>query len=177
MSEYRIYKPRKDQATNKFVGAATKWESKIKEKKTKAGKVFKEIQLFVTGTNQIGEENGNATFNWKTEKNKNGKQVIMKLGDPDVGEILCLLNRKKDKLGTPKQSGLFHQNEKGNTTLQMEFRKSQKPTDFDDSFTLRLSAKAKNEGAALVVSHTLTLAEAEILKNLLEGAIRRKYAT
>ena len=59
----------------------------------------------------------------------------------------------------------------------MEFRKSQKPTDFDDSFTLRLSAKAKNEGAALVVSHTLTLAEAEILKNLLEGAIRRKYAT
>lgn len=170
MAQYRVYKPKKD-----FKGAATKWESNIKEVK-KNGKSFKEVQMFLAGANQTGEDkNGNASFDWKS-KEKKGNEVTMKLGDPDVGEILALLNRRKNKLGNSKSMGLFHQNLNGNTSLQIEFKPADDKTVMDSYYTLRLASKDK-AGKVTVVQHTITLAEAEIIKNLLEGGIRRKYAT
>jgi hypothetical protein len=177
-AEYRIYKPRLDQA-GKPSGSATKWEAGWKDVKGANGKTYKEIQMFVTGTNQGGTgKEENAVFDWKTTKNPTGKQVLMKLGDADVGEILAVLGRHKDKLGGPAGSGLFHKNPKNpkaSSTLQIEFAPSRDTKQYDPNFKLRLSFKDE-KSLVIVQNHIISLGEAEILRNLLEGAIRRKYS-
>ncbi len=202
MPEYRVYKPRLDR-DGKPNGSATKWESNIKVKETKNKKTYKEVEMFLTGTLQKGTgKEENAVFDWYDKtKNPNGKQVIMKLGDPDVAEILTLFARVpsvgnktidftvgvhkgqitlqvlsfKEKLGSPGGTGLFHKNANGNSTLQITYQKSADPSKYDDYYKLRLSAK--DAKGLVVIEQHITLGEAETIRLLLEGAMRRKYMT
>ena len=174
MGEFRIYKPRKDKE-GKFVGAASSITVR-RDKKTKAnGFETNDVVIFWTATNQTGEDaNGNAKFDWRSEKNPNGKQVIMSLGDPDVGELLAVLNGVKDRVGQPSGKGLYHQtSETANSALTFERRKSNDPTKFDDGYLVKLSSK--RDGELIAVSHTLSLAEAEILRVILTDSIVSQY--
>jgi hypothetical protein len=173
MSEFRIYKPRKDK-DGKFVGAASAIQ--VVDKKVKKGeREFTETMVFWTSTPQTGEDaNGNSSFDWKSEKNPNGKQVVMSLGDPDIGELLAVLNGLKKKVGQPSGKGLYHQtNENANSAMSFEHRDSNDAAKYDSGYIVTVSKKV---GPDLVkVSHSLSLAEGEILKVILTDAIRRKY--
>ncbi len=175
MSDFRIYKPRKDKNTNQFVGAASSIQVVDKKYKTRSDKEYVETQVFWTITPQVGEDtNGNASFDWKNEKNPNGKQIVMNLGDPDIGELLCVLNRVKDKVGQPSGQGLFHKtNETSNSSLKLEYSTSRTPDKYDNGYMLTISKKSGDE--LLKYSHSISLAEGELIKIILTDAIRRKY--
>jgi hypothetical protein len=167
LQEFRIYKPTKEKK-----GAASKLELRQKEVQ-KGDFTYQEWMMFWTGANQTGEDaSGNASFDWKT-KEKPGKEVVLKLGDPDIGDLLAVLNKSKDKVGGPQGKGLYHQNDRGNSSLSFEFVKSNNPQ-YDDSYRFRLSSKI-GDAPVLEVKHTITLAEAEIIKEILTGYIRKKY--
>lgn len=167
LQEFRIYKP-----NNNKNGAASKLELRNKTVE-KGDNTYSEWMMFWTGANQTGEDaNGNASFDWKT-KEKPGKEVVLKLGDPDIGELLAVLNKSKDKVGGPEGKGLYHQNERGNSSLSFEYSKSTNPK-YDDSYRFRLSSKV-GDNPVLEVKHTITLAEAEIIKEILLGYVRKKY--
>lgn len=170
MSEFRIYKPRKD-SNGKFVGAASKVQ--VVKKKNRDG--YDEVMVFWTSANQTGEdEKGNSRFDWKSDKNPESKQVVMLLGDPDIGEILCVLNGVKNKVGQPSGKGLFHQtNDTASSSFSLEKRQNSDPSKYDDGYIMRISSKRNNELVA--VSHSLSLGEGEILRVMLSNAIIEKY--
>jgi hypothetical protein len=178
MSEFRIYKPFKDKNTGQFKGYASKIEVNEKEVEVNKKKYMK-LHVFWTMTEQIGEdENGNASFNWVSEKNPNGKQVVISLGDPDIGEFLAVLNGVKKKVGQPNGKGLYHEtSEKANKGMTFEFvEKEVKPGEtpqYDPGYRVGLSKK--DENGVVRFSHTISLGEAEILKILFTDAIRKKY--
>ena len=114
LSEYRIYKPNKQNN-----GAATKFQVKITEKDYVSAVDRKKVELFIVSTEQTGlDEKQNAKFAW----NDPTKEVTMKLGIPDVSEMLITLRQMKKVAGTVdgKYKGLFHQNPKGNSSLVLE---------------------------------------------------------
>lgn len=163
--EWRVYKPKK---TND--GAASKLELSVETtEKEKDGKKFtvREALVFWVSSKQTGtDNNGNASFGWSDEE----KQVTLKLGEVDIGEMLTVLNGKKEATGgtTGTYAGkLFHKNSRGSTSFSLK-----KGT--NGGYFLAVTKKLDNN-PAIQVSHTLTYGEAEVLRVLLESAIRQMY--
>lgn len=155
MNEVRFYKPNK--AGN---GAASKLELRVKTvKKDDQEKSWQEVMLFWVSAQQGPEKDGNASFFWDQ---KDKKQVTLKLGDIDAGEILAVLNNRKEEVGTGK--GLYHQNQNGNSS--MSFKKG------DNGYYVRVSSQDKDRNL-IAIQHTLTWAEGEILRVMLTEFIRR----
>ena len=165
-SQWRCYKPKKDGK-----GAASRIEVKIvkTEKQSEDGKKFeiRDVQAFLVSSPQEGEDqNKNAKFSWSNKDDK--KSVTMKLGENDIGEMLAVLNGIKNKAGT--DSGIFHQNPNGNTTLSFEYNNANDRK----YYSLRLAKKGK-DGKLVAVSHLVSVGEAQILKVLLERIILTTY--
>jgi len=167
-AQWRVYKPNKSNT-----GAASRVEIKEveKEKPGKDGKVFKirNVQIFWVATTQIGtDEDGNAKFAWEDKT----KSVTIKLGEVDLGEILAVLHGRKGGLGMPDPNkegaykGLYHQNDKGNASLQI--------SESENGYNVRASKQVKGQ-PLVAVKHTLSLGEAEILRVLVIEAVRAMY--
>lgn len=150
--EFRIYKPQTDGK-----GKASSVQMKIKQGR------YPETQLFWVATQQTGEKDGNASFGWSDKK----LTVTMKLGDPDIGDILCVLNGIKGGLGK-EGKGLYHQNANGNTTMTLGRMEGEK------GFSVRVAAKGK-DGVLVAVQHSISLPEAEILRTLLQAYVVTSY--
>ncbi len=153
-NEWRSYKP-----SNAGTGAASKIQVKVIDNGPKG----RDVQSFWVAAKQTGvDENKNASFAWD-QKVAPDKNVVLKMGENDIGEILSVINRQKDK------AELYHQNESGNTTFRLERLTGDKGV----YFRVRL---AKKTASGLVeVSHGLTTGEIEILRVLLADIIRLDY--
>lgn len=161
MSELRFYKPNKEGN-----GAASKIQL-VDKMVEKDGSKFNKVMLFWVSAQQNGkDEDDNAKFFWEPKDNR---QVTMKLGDPDVGEILAVLNGVKKEAGS--SMGLYHKNENGSSSLQ--FKANIQATGLA-GYYIRLAFQDKNKKVT-EVKHSLTLGEAEILKLLLERYVLKKY--
>lgn len=160
--EFRIYKP--NRAGH---GAASKFQCVIKKKKEK----YDELVLFLESAKQEGvDANDNAKFAWSDKNNS----VTMKLGLPDVGEMLLVLKGRKKYVGPPPKQegahepGIYHQNQSGNTSLKMKWDKS----------TLYLSLSSQNSQTKDIVrvNHAISLSEAVVLETLLEDFIKQYHS-
>lgn len=162
--EYRIYKP-----NSKGSGAASKFQCRTKWK-TVDSVDYAELILFLETAQQTGfDSNKNASFGWSTSGTKNkDKSVTMKLGLPDIGEILLVLKGRKKFVGPePKQGrnvepGLFHQNKNGNTTLRLKWSEGR--------LYINLSSQDEKKNVTKV-SHSITASEAVIIESLLESFV------
>tara|TARA_B100000676_G_C17873669_1_gene730029 strand:+ start:121 stop:669 length:549 start_codon:yes stop_codon:yes gene_type:complete len=162
--EYRIYKP-----NSKGTGAASKFQCRTKWK-TIDKSDYADLILFLESAQQTGfDSNKNASFGWSSTNDKNkGKSVTMKLGLPDIGEILLVLKGRKTFVGPePKQGrkiepGLYHQNNHGNTSLRLKWS--------EGKLYLNISSQDKNKNVTKI-SHSITTAEAAVLESLLEHFI------
>ena len=159
--EYRIYKPKNDNN-----GAASKLQLKVKIEK------YREVQIFWEASQQTGiDANQNASFAWDDPKRK----VIFKLDTPDIGELLAVINGSKDYAGpSPKAGakippGMYHQNSAGNTVMQFSAMRNEK--NLINGYYVRLTAK-RGDGPAIEVKHTVSIAEAQIIKIFLEEAVK-----
>ena len=158
--EYRIYKP-----NAKGSGAASKFQCRTRWKNVDS-KECAELLLFLETAKQTGfDKNKNASFGWSTNSEKNkDKSVTMKLGLPDIGEILLVLKGRKQFVGPePKggrsiEPGLYHQNKTGNTSLRLKWSEGK----------LYLNISSQDEKKNLTkISHSITTSEAVILESLL----------
>ncbi len=164
--QWRVYKPKK---TND--GAASRLEMRVetKPKEGKDGKSFlvRKVLIFWVSAKQTGTDSqGNASFAWEDPT----KMITIKLGEPDLGEMLAVLNGKKDATGSAvgNYAGqLYHQNEKGSTSFSI--KRSDKGGYFVNT------TKKVGKDAPVQINHTLSLAEAEILKLMVEAAVRQTY--
>ena len=163
--QWRVYKPRKDGS-----GAASRIEMKIisEERPGKDGNTYsvRDVQMFWVASPQTGyAQNGNASFSWSEPNDP--KSITLKIGEHDIGELLAALNGLKSEAGQTegKYSGLFHQNAKGSTTLQFKRMEGQ-------GYALRLARKPKG-GALHEVKHTISFGESEVLRVLLESAVKQ----
>ncbi len=158
--EFRIYKP-----NAKGSGAASKFQCRTKWKSVE-NVDYADLILFLESAQQTGfDSNRNASFGWSTNSEKNkGKSVTMKLGLPDIGEILLVLKGRKTFVGPePKEGrkiepGLYHQNKHGNTSLRLKWSEGR----------LYLNISAQDQSKSVTkVSHSITTAEAAVLESLL----------
>lgn len=156
--EYRIYKPKKDGK-----GAASRLQFRIIKKK-----YGPEVLLFWQFVQQIGFKDDNAAFGW----NEPEKTITMKLGEPDIGDLLAVFCGLKDFTGSGVGKGLFHQNANGNTVLNVN---RQEKEGFLPSYYVKASAQKKNLKITLAIQHTLTLGEGAIIRILLEQALKAMY--
>ena len=160
--EYRIYKP-----NSKGSGAASKFQCRTKWKSVD-GVDYADLILFLETSQQTGfDSNNNASFGWSSSgsKDKKSKSVTMKLGLPDIGEILLVLKGRKQFVGPePKQGrnvepGLYHQKQNGNTSLRLKWSEGR--------LYLNLSSQDASKNV-IKVSHSITTAEAAVLESLLD---------
>ena len=167
--EYRIYKP-----NSKGSGAASKFQCRTKWK-TVDGVDYADLILFLETAQQTGfDSNKNASFDWSSANNKGKKpkSVTMKLGLPDIGEILLVLKGRKQFVGPePKEGrkiepGLYHQKAKGNTSLRLKWS--------EGKLYLNLSSQDENKNV-IKVSHSITTAEATVLESLLDHFIDKYH--
>lgn len=166
MSEFRLYKPNKE-----GTGSASKLSFRENvvtvKKEDETVSRYTEILCFWVAAQQNGkDEDDNARFWWEQ---KDGRQVTMKLGDADVGELLAVLNGKKPNVGG--DMGIYHKNENGNSSLQ--FKANIQNGNFI-GYYVRLASQDKNKKVT-EVKHTVTLGEAEILRLFLERYVQKKY--
>ena len=149
-TDLRFYRPNKEHKGN-----ASSVELRYKEKS-------KEWMLFFVATKQTGlDEKGNASFGWKTKEDN----VVIKLGTPDVGELMAVLNGKKDFVGQKSEQGLFHKNESGNSSLQ--FAK------VEGGYKLRVSSKTGDKLNQF--TQMLSFGDGEQLKVVLQLFLTRVY--
>ncbi len=154
----RIYKPYQE---NK--GAASQWQLSFKKDKK-----FDNVMFFLTLTKQTGvDDDKNSTFGWLDPT----KTVTAKLGELDLGEILCVLNGIKEHAGNGDK-GLFHKNLKGNTIIN--FTRAFKDGVFQ-GYYLKASKKNAGDKEALQIQHTVSIAEGEVIRVLLQNAIEAMY--
>lgn len=91
MKSLRFYKAQRDSS-----GAASQWDLNLKDE-----------AVFFTMSNQLNmqDEKGNSTFDWEHKS-------VFKLGIQDIGELLAVLEGKKDGVGPydnqQKHKGLYH---------------------------------------------------------------------
>ena len=162
--EYRVYTP-----NSSGNGAASKFQCRTKWK-TVDGVDYADLILFLETAQQTGfDSNKNASFGWSTSGEKNNKKsVTMKLGLPDIGEILLVLKGRKKFIGPePKKGrsiepGLYHQKQKGNTSLRLKWSEGR--------LYLNMSSQDEKKNVTKV-SHSITPAEAVIIESLLENFI------
>ena len=167
--EYRIYKP-----NSKGSGAASKFQCRTKWKSVD-GVDYADLILFLETAQQTGfDSNKNASFGWSSVKNKDKKpkSVTMKLGLPDIGEMLLVLKGRKHfvgpepKAGRKIEPGLYHQKAKGNTSLRLKWSEGR--------LYLNLSSQDENKNV-IKVSHSITTAEAAVLESLLDHFIAKYH--
>ncbi len=161
--EFRIYKPTKSNS-----GAASSLQTKLTMVKERW-----ELQLFWVATQQVPSTGENASFAWKDKE----KTVTMKLGDPDVGEMLAVLNGQKDSMGRKESKdkpgkGLYHQNANGNTTMSLQ--ENHNDATGEVSYYVRLASKSK-AGKLVEVKHSITVGEAQFLRVLLNHWVLASY--
>ncbi len=151
--DFRIYKPNKTGN-----GAASAFQVRVDlDEETQRRK----IMLFLMMAPQTGkDDNGNSAFGWKD----NEKTVTVKLGMPDIGDMLAVLNGRKTEVGTGK--GLFHKNANGSTSLSFALTPG--------GYSLRTNKKIGDK-VGEAVSHSLTHSEGEVLKVLLEEVVKITY--
>lgn len=153
--ELRIYKPNKSNN-----GAASKFQVVVKGKKNKEGKSFDQLMSFITMSAQTGvDADGNASFAWGDPT----KEVILKISPLDAATMIAAL------VGMEPEAKLFHQNQNGSTTLTIS--RSEKGVLY-----LRTTAK-KGSDAPVQLNHSLTSAEAILLKIYLEQFVGAFYAS
>ncbi len=145
---YQIYKPRKE---NK--GGASTWSLPTKNKNKEEDKRRNE-SMFLEMSQQIGEKE----FDWKNK-------LIMKLGISDIGSLISVLEKREN------ETKLFHENSKGNSTL--EFKKYLDKNKQDRGWILTMGIK--REDKLTRVSHSITRAEGAILLILLRQAVLQIY--
>jgi hypothetical protein len=147
--EFRIYR-----ANKKNTGTATKWQLSFKKDKK-----YDNWEMFLVGANQTGmTEDGNATFDWE-------KPIIVKLGINDLGEMIAVLERRKDYVG--QEGTLFHQTPGGGN----------KVVGFglvDQGYGLKISAQDKDKNKS-EVRQVIGFGEAAVLLILLKRAVERIY--
>ncbi len=157
--QYRIYKPNK--ANN---GSATRLQLKVKQER------FRIVQFFWESAQQTGvDKDGNTSFAWDVP----AKKVTFKMKDGDVGEILAVLNGLKQGAGQVKDgksAGIFHKNLNGNTIFK--FVKLEKDGSF--CYWVQISSQ-KNDGTKVEVKHSITIAEGEVLRILLQNVLTCMY--
>lgn len=160
MAQYRIYKPYMKEGQP--LGAASQFDYRPNSKKPEA-------IAFWTITKQTGEdENGNARFAWDDDKSKT---IKVKLGLPDIGEILAVLKGIKPAVGTGK--GLFHKNANGNTSVTLSYVDGN-----GDDNKRRYAVKISSQGAdktVVSIAHSLTLGEGVILEQFLNGLVEANF--
>jgi hypothetical protein len=167
VKEFRIYRPNRQNS-----GAASKLQCAVK-KRTKGESSFEDVMLFWEMAPQIGtDKDGNAQFDWSKPKGSEAtKSITMKLGLPDVGELLLVLTGRKEYVGPPKKSGqntgpgMFHENATGNAVLKF--------SQFNDGFYVGMSSKRGEE--QLKYGHSISAAEAVILEQLLRDFVSRYH--
>lgn len=156
--EYRIYKPN---------GKGNGFAVKLQMREGKNQNEQERLMLFLEGTQQTGvDDNDNASFGWKDKE----KTVVMKLGLVDVGELLAVVNGVKSGAGGAK--GLYHENDKGNTTLQFTLMDS-KDGGPPVGYWLRLAAK--RDSKLIEIKLLVTFGEAEILRVLLSEYVKKLH--
>lgn len=151
--EYRVYKPNSSNS-----GSALSFQIK-----QIVGDKFTTNDFFLVGVQQTGTDadSGNAIFGWKDQE----KIVNMKLGVPDICELMTVLNGVKNvvgpkpKAGATEGMGLFHQNPKGNTVLKFKYNET---PDREPCYYLTLSSKRDDK--LITVKAVVSLAEAEMIK-------------
>jgi len=149
--EYRIYKPYKESG-----GAASGFQMKIThDSEAKWNK--RAVDLFWVATNQVGinPETKNPKFGW----DDTSKSATMKLGLMDVGELLLILQGKKEEVT------LYHQNNHGNTIVKL------KKAQTKSGPVLNFQISSKRGDSLVKVSHNISQAEAQILTQLLKDFI------
>lgn len=154
MNNYTLYKPFKNKE-GKFLGAASSLEFKTGEP-DKYGNF--DAMVFWNMAPQSGEKDGNALFDWENK-------ITMKLGIPDLGELLAVLNGNKDSVSN--NGSLYHQNAKGNTVLKFSFDKEKQ------RYIAQLSTKRDSDTKQY--GHSFSVGEAEVLRVLLTSAVESFY--
>ena len=145
---FRVYRPTK-------AGAGAACELNMREDTESK---FPKHLCFLKLAKQTGtDENDNAKFDWDGG-------ITMKLGDVDLGEMVSVLENRKQAAGTGK--GLYHQTDKGSKVLHFESGN----TDDGTKYKVRLSTSKEN-----AISIYLSPGEACVLLEVLKGMIRTIY--
>lgn len=149
---FRIYRPNKN-------GSGNAAEFQIKGTQGNYPEYFVMMQIVP----QEGfDDKENAKFTWS--RGDNFKGITIKLGIPDIGEILSVLNGVQNSTNGSK--GLYHQNNKGNSLIKFERN--------EKGISLSVSQKI-GDGSPLKYFITLSIADAEVLRLLLAEAVKKNY--
>lgn len=165
-ASFRLYKGKKTGD-----GAASSWQLSVKPGRKNAN--INETNLFLEIAPQTGrDENDNHTFDWRkyNEEDKRwsaAKSVSVKLGLPDIGEFLTVLNGLSKSVGNGK--GLYHDTDRSNTIIY--FSKATDKDGVEFGYNVRLSHKDKETSDQNSVSHFISFAEGEVLRTLFNSAI------
>lgn len=155
MSEYRPKEVRFYKPTNSGQGAASKWNLSYKKKETDKG-TFGQWMLFLEVSRQIAKDaDGNDRFDWDNA-------IKVKLGEADIGELLAVLQGRKNSVGT--KGSLYHQTPGGGNKV-IGLSVSDK-----GGYNLTVSSQDKDKNSNRLF-HSLTDGEAAILQVLLQRAV------
>jgi hypothetical protein len=147
MREYRVYRPKKDRT-----GAASKVQFVVK-----TNKKYPEAMCFIEIAKETTQENDdNAQFDWRSDKNPSSKSITIKMGLVDIAEFLLCFRGDKESIK------LFHQNKKGNISINLG--KYQ-----DKGYTLNVSSQI--DGVVTKLGHMISHAESLILEVLFRDYI------
>jgi len=145
MKSLRFYKAQKDSG-----GAASQWDLNLKDE-----------AVFFTMAKQLNAQDakGNATFDWEHKS-------VFKLGIQDIGELLAVLEGKKDGVGPydnqQKYKGLYHSWKDMNSVLY--FTRGR-----EAGFFVGLSVKKHEQQNR--VKHSLTDGEGSSLRVFLQKSL------
>lgn len=142
--ELKFYRPNKNGN-----GAASQWEVS----KNKDG----EYLMFLTLAKQkiVTEEPDKKAFDWDNK-------IVVKLDNPDLGEMLAVISGRKDGAGGDK--GLFHKPASGGSKVIQFFRG-------ETGYSLSVSFKA--DGADLIkIYHGISDGEVETLRVFITEALK-----
>ncbi len=159
MQNYRMYKPQKDKT-----GCASQWQ--LSEKKVVRGKdnkEFTEFMFFLEMAHQLPEndQNDNNKFDWDNS-------VTVKMGAIDLGEVIAVLDGKKDAVGGEKGM-LYHETPGGgNKVVSFSWMKER------GAFGLKVSAQNAQKDTDKI-QHLISVGEASVLLVLLKQAIIKMY--
>lgn len=150
MASFRIYKPNKNNT-----GSVTQWEISLKDIE-RGGRKLKQWMSFLSMAQQSGvDDNGNARFDWDN-------QVIVKLEEVDIGEILAVLRGIKPSVGA--KGSLFHQSPSGENKV-IKFN-----TNENEGYYINISSQDSNKNV-VKGGHTITEGEGQILVVFLTKAL------
>ena len=150
--QFRVYKPKKTDD-----GSVSAWEISYKKDK------YDHYEFFLEMANQLPgkDKNDNQQFDWENK-------ITAKLGALDIGEILLVLERQKDSVGS--KGSLFHKTSKGNKVINFNYLEKYK------SFGLKISSQDEKTKKTIAFNQLISLSEGVIIRELLKSAIVKMYA-